>query len=113
MAAISMDAPVSRVTKIAQSDGWTTAQRLMVVIGIPALLAVGGVMLNEIIQDGKEVASHTTDITAIKQGVDELKKQDSTDHDWLTQLKTEVEGPQGLIAQIQKLWERPQKPPPP
>lgn len=62
----------------------------------------------ETVQDQKTtLAAHT--VTMDQQGSDlkSIKAEMGTDHDWLTTLRTEIEGPNGLIVSVAKLWSRP------
>lgn len=100
-----MQGSSSRVAQIAQSDKWTALQRVMVVVGIPALLTFGGLILNETIQNGKEVASHSTKIDDIKGSVDDIKKETTDDHDHLSRLDGLILVINSKLEQLPLIWQ--------
>lgn len=62
----------------------------------------------EKLQQHDQQLTHVSDTTdALKADMASIKQQDGQDHDWLTMLRTEVEGPNGLIVSVAKLWQRP------
>lgn len=103
--------PAQRATKIAESDNWTAWARIGSILGgglmtlVVAPLAVW--MATTTYNSSLALTDHTRTITDIQTTVNEIKGEAGTDHDWVTILKSEVEGPGGLIDQIQKLWNRP------
>lgn len=103
-----------RATRIAQSDRWTAISRIASIFAaavttlLLAPLIIWG--FTTIQQSALTLNSHSNDIGTIKQDVAAIKQQDGQDHDWLTTLRSEVEGPNGLIVQITKLWQRPAQP---
>lgn len=100
--------PADRATKIAQSDKWTAAQRLMVIGGVPILMAIsgtfGGLILGETIQNGKDVAGHTQKIDSIDENVKALKVRGDADHDHLSAIDGVILVINTKLEQLPLLW---------
>jgi len=108
VAATAMPELDSRVTKIAQSDTWTALARVASVVGTCILVPIGGWVAYEEWQNSVVLSSHSGDINTIKDDVKSIRGQEAPDHDAITILKTQMEN---VVAQIQKLWDRPAAPP--
>lgn len=105
--------PAARATKIAESDAWTAWARIASIVG-GAVMTV--IVMPFVVWQARTtydsslaLTDHTRTITDIQTTVNEIKGEAGTDHDWVTILKSEVEGPNGILTQIQKLWSRPAK----
>lgn len=104
----------SRVSQIAQSEKWTVLSRLASIAGgffmVAVVVPLVGWMAYTTYTSSVALSDHGRQLTDVQATVSDIKAQDGKDHDALTILRTEMDG---ALVQIQKLWERPQKPPQP
>lgn len=105
-----------KATKIAQSDKWGALSRLASIFaaGVVSLLLVPMIIWVVVTVQSSSVilAEHSGDIANVQTTVNQIQKQDGTDHDALTVIRTQMDG---ALIQIQKLWDRQarnDKPPP-
>ncbi len=111
----------TKAAKIAQSDQWTAISRIATAItagAVTLILVPAAIWIAKTTYDSSmALTDHTRTIADVQTTVSEIKAQDNQDHDWLVTLKSEIDGPNGVIAQIGLLWHRPapsgNKQPPP
>ncbi len=106
----------ARGKKIADSStlNWIYRGGMIVACGMIVYFSKG--TYETVQSDHTTLTSHTGDIANVQKTVNEVKAQDGQDHDWIITLRSEIEGPNGVIEQIGLLWHRPakagDKPPP-
>lgn len=94
----------SRVTKIAQSDNWAAAQRVMVIAGIPALGFIGALMLTKTINNGETVAAHTITLENIDRNMQQIGGQVAVDHDKIGVIDGVILVINSKLEQLPLLW---------
>lgn len=103
----TLDDAVSKGKQIADSStmNWIYRGSMIVACGFIVYFSKG---TYETVQQSQiTLTSHTSDISTLQATADKIQVEVGSDHDWLTTLKTEVEGPNGIITQIGLLWRRP------
>lgn len=103
----SLDDAVSRGKKIADSPALSLIFKGSMIVACGFIVYFSKGTYETVQQSQITLVSHTSDISTLQSTANKIEGEVSTDHDWLTIIKSEVEGPSGLIEQVAKLWQRP------